>query len=159
MNRVFVIGNLTKDPETRTTGSGVSVCNFMIAANRRFKNANGETETDYLHIVAWRQLGDLCGRYLAKGRKVAVTGSIQTRQYDAKDGTKRTAWDIVADEVEFLTPQGHHSGTDGFGAPTGEAQSGYTEAVSKGSSGADYAQKPHNDYGGFTEVDDDELPF
>ena len=101
MNRVFVIGNLTKDPETRTTGSGVSVCNFMIAANRRFKNANGETETDYLHIVAWRQLGDLCGRYLAKGRKVAVTGSIQTRQYDAKDGTKRTAWDIVADEVEI----------------------------------------------------------
>ena len=81
------------------------------------------------------------------------------RQYDAKDGTKRTAWDIVADEVEFLTPQGHHSGTDGFGAPTGEAQSGYTEAVSKGSGGADYAQKPHNDYGGFTEVDDDELPF
>ena len=67
MNRVFVIGNLTKDPETRTTGSGVSVCNFTVAANRRFKNANGETETDYLHIVAWRQLGDLCGRYLAKG--------------------------------------------------------------------------------------------
>lgn len=114
MNRVFVIGNLTKDPETRATGSGVSVCNFTIAVNRRFKNANGETETDYLHIVAWRQLGDLCGRYLAKGRKVAVTGSIQTRQYDAKDGTKRTAWDIVADEVEFLTPQNHQSGTDSF---------------------------------------------
>lgn len=159
MNRVFVIGNLTKDPETRTTGSGVSVCNFTIAVNRRFKNANGETETDYLHIVAWRQLGDLCGRYLAKGRKAAVTGSIQTRQYDTKDGTKRTAWDIVADEVEFLTPQNHYGGTDSFGAPTGEPQSGYTEAVSKGSGGADYAQKPHNDYGGFTEVDDDELPF
>lgn len=92
-----------------------------------------------------------------RGEKIAVTGSIQTRQYDAKDGTKRTAWDIVADEVEFLTPQ--KSGTDSFGAPTGEAQSGYTEAVSKGSGGADYAQKPHNDYGGFTEVDDDELPF
>ena len=79
MNRVFVIGNLTKDPETRTTGSGVSVCNFTIAANRRFKNANGETETDYLHIVAWRQLGDLCGRYLAKGRSARHGISSPTR--------------------------------------------------------------------------------
>ena len=75
------------------------------------------------------------------------------------NGTSNTHTKALADEVEFLTPQGHHSGTDGFGAPTGEAQSGYTEAVSKGSGGADYAQKPHNDYGGFTEVDDDELPF
>ena len=159
MNKVFLIGNLTKDPEMRSTQSGVAVCNFAIAVNRRFKNANGEQETDFLNVIAWRQLAELCGKYLVKGRKVAVTGSIQTRTYEAKDGSKRTAWDIVADEVEFLTPQGHHSGTDGFGAPTGEPQSGYTEAVSKGSGGADYAQKPHNDYGGFTEVDDDELPF
>lgn len=160
MNKVFLIGNLTKDPEMRSTQSGVSVCNFTIAVNRRFRNAQtGQQETDFLNVIAWRQLAELCSKYLAKGRKVAVTGSIQTRTYEAKDGSKRTAWDIVADEVEFLTPQNHQSGTDSFGAPTGEAQSGYTEAVSKGSGGADYAQKPHNDYGGFTEVDDDELPF
>ena len=156
MNRVLIIGNLTRDPEMRATQSGVSVCNFTLAVNRRFKNANGETETDYLNVVAWRQLADLCGRYLAKGRKVAVTGSIQTRQYEAKDGTKRTAWDIVAEEVEFLTPQAQKSG--GFGAPPDAPAGGYTEAASKGGR-ADSAQQPHNDYGGFTEVDDDELPF
>ena len=78
MNKVFLIGNLTKDPEMRSTQSGVAVCNFSIAVNRRFKNANGEQETDFLNVIAWRQLAELCGKYLAKGRKVAVTGSIQT---------------------------------------------------------------------------------
>lgn len=103
MNKVFLIGNLTRDPEMRSTQSGVSVCNFSIAVNRRFRNAQtGQQETDFLNIVAWRQLAELCGRYLTKGSKVAVTGSIQTRTYEAQDGSKRSAFDIVADEVEFL---------------------------------------------------------
>ena len=157
MNRVLIIGNLTRDPEMRSTQSGVSVCNFTVAVNRRFKAADGTTETDYLNVVARRQLADLCGRYLAKGRKVAVTGSIQTRQYEAKDGSKRTAWDIVAEEVEFLTPQAHQNGGS-FGAPTSAPQGGYTEAASKGGR-TDSSPQAHNDYGGFTEVDDDELPF
>lgn len=151
MNKVFLIGNLTKDPEMRSTHSGVSVCNFTITVNRRFKNANGEQETDYLNVIAWRQLAELCGKYLAKGRKVAVTGSIQTRQYEAKDGSKRTAWDIVADEVEFLAPQNQQSSTQ-------SAPGAYTTAASK-DSGTAYAPQPHNDFGGFTQVDDEELPF
>lgn len=89
MNKVFLIGNLTKDPEMRSTQSGVAVCNFSIAVNRRFKNANGEQETDFLNVIAWRQLAELCGKYLAKGRKVAVTGSIQTRTYEAKEASGR----------------------------------------------------------------------
>ena len=161
MNKVFLIGNLTKDPELRSTQSGVSVCNFTIAVNRRFKNANGQQETDYLNIIAWRQLAELCSKYLAKGRKVAVTGSIQTRTYEAKDGSKRTTWDIVADEVEFL------SANQSSGAPSGDypkaaaqsAPGAYTTAASK-DSGATYAPQPHNDFGGgFTQVDDEELPF
>lgn len=152
MNKVFLIGNLTRDPEMRSTQSGVAVCNFSIAVNRRFKNANGEQETDFLNVIAWRQLAELCGKYLAKGRKVAVTGSIQTRQYEAKDGSKRTAWDIVADEVEFLTPQNQQSSTQ-------SAPGAYTTAASKDSRAA-YAPQPHNDFGGgFTQVDDEELPF
>lgn len=108
MNRVFLIGNLTRDPEMRTTGSGNSVCSFAIAVNRRFKNAQtGQPETDFINIVAWRQLADLCGRYLLKGRKVAVTGSIQTRTYEAQDGSKRNAFEVVADEVEFLSAKGN----------------------------------------------------
>ena len=150
MNKVFLIGNLTKDPEMRSTQSGVAVCNFSIAVNRRFKNANGEQETDFLNVIAWRQLAELCCKYLAKGRKVAVTGSIQTRTYEAKDGSKRTAWDIVADEVEFLSPQNQQSSTQ-------SAPGAYTTATSK-DSGTAYAPQPHNDFGGFTQVDD-ELPF
>lgn len=123
MNKVFLIGNLTKDPEMRSTQSGVAVCNFSIAVNRRFRNPQtGQQETDFLNIIAWRQLAELCSKYLAKGRKVAVTGSIQTRQYEAKDGSKRTAWDIVADEVEFLAPQNQQSGAQS--APGGGIHGG-----------------------------------
>lgn len=151
MNKVFLIGNLVRDPEVRATQSGISVCNFTVAVNRRFKKENGEQETDFLNVIAWRQLAELCSKYLAKGRKVAVTGSIQTRTYEAKDGSKRTAWDIVADEVEFLTTQSQQSGTQ-------SAPGAYTTAASK-DSGAAYAPQPHNDFGGYTQVDDEELPF
>lgn len=137
MNKVYLIGNLTRDPEVRTTGSGVTVCNFSIAVNRRFKNQQtGKTETDFFNIVAWRQLGDLCSRYLAKGRKVAVFGSIQTRTYEAQDGSKRTSFDIVADEVEFLSQK---NSSEQSGAPD---VIGYAPADT-----------------GFTQVDDDEMPF
>lgn len=151
MNKVVLIGNLVRDPEVRATQSGISVCNFTVAVNRRFKKENGEQETDFLNVIAWRQLAELCGKYLAKGRKVAVTGSIQTRQYEAKGGSKRTAWDIVADEVEFLTTQNQQSSTQ-------SAPGAYTTAASK-DSGTAYALQPHNDFGGFTQVDDEELPF
>lgn len=150
MNKVVLIGNLVRDPEVRATQSGISVCNFTVAVNRRFKKENGEQGTDFLNVIAWRQLAELCGKYLAKGRKVAVTGSIQTRQYEAKDGSKRTAWDIVADEVEFLS-QNQQSSTQ-------SAPGAYTTAASK-DSGTAYAPQPHNDFGGYTQVDDEELPF
>ena len=142
MNRVFLIGNLTRDPETRTTQSGTTVCSFTIAVNRRMKQ-DGQQETDFLNIVAWRQLGELCQKYLSKGRKCAVTGRIQTRSYEAKDGSKRTAWDIVAEEVEFLSPVGQSTGHQGNAG-------GYTEAVSK---------TPDAPKEGFTQVEDEELPF
>ena len=151
MNKVYLIGNLTRDPEMRSTSTGIPVCNFSIAVNRRFKNAQtGQQETDFFNIVAWRQLADLCGRYLAKGRKVAVFGSIQTRTYEAQDGQKRTAFDIVADEVEFLS------------AGQGSASSGdYQAAMSSPAPVAPRAQAPAFSPAdaGFTQVDDDELPF
>ena len=114
MNKVFLIGNLTKDPDVRTTGSGASVCTFSIAVDRRFKAQNGEKVTDFFTIVCWRQLADLCGRYLAKGRKVSVVGELQNRSYEAKDGSKRYVTEIVADEIEFLTPKGQDSGNSGY---------------------------------------------
>ena len=105
MNKVFLIGNLSKDPELRTTNSGTSVCTFSIAVNRR-KDKDGNSTADFFSIVAWRQLAELCGKYLAKGRKVSVVGELQNRSYEANDGTKRHVAEIVANEIEFLTPKG-----------------------------------------------------
>lgn len=105
MNKVFLIGNLSKDPELRTTNSGTSVCTFSIAVNRR-KDKDGNSTADFFSIVAWRQLAELCGKYLAKGRKVSVVGELQNRSYEANDGTKRHVTEIVANEIEFITPKG-----------------------------------------------------
>jgi single-strand DNA-binding protein len=106
MNKIILIGNLTKDPELRTTPNGVNVCTFTIAVNRRFGNQQGEKQADFFRINAWRQLADNCSKYLAKGRKVGVAGELQARTYEAKDGTTRISLDVDAEEVEFLSPKG-----------------------------------------------------
>lgn len=106
INNVFLIGNLTKDTEFNKAQNGIEVCKFSIAVNRRI----GE-ETDFFNVVAFNKLAELCDKYLAKGKKVAVFGRIQTGSYE-KDGQKRYTTDIIAEEVEFLTPQ--KSNTDNF---------------------------------------------
>ena len=103
MNKITLIGNLTRDPELSQLPSGVSVCKFGIAVNRNFTNANGERETDFFNITAWRGLGENCAKYLSKGRKVCVVGNVQIRNYEDKDGNKRTAVDVVAEDIEFLS--------------------------------------------------------
>ena len=103
MNKCILIGNLTKDPELTTTSNGVAVCRFAIAVSRRFSNADGERETDFLNIVVWRSLAENCHKFLKKGSKVGVVGNIQSRSYDATDGTKRYVTEIIAEEVEFLS--------------------------------------------------------
>jgi len=102
MNKAILIGNLTKDPELRITASGVSVCTFSIAVQRRFANQQGEHQTDFFNIVCWKGLADNCDKYLKKGNKACVSGGIQNRSYEAQDGTKRYITEIIADEVEFL---------------------------------------------------------
>ena len=104
MNKITLIGNLTHDPELRATPSGVSVCSFTIAVNRRFEQ-NGEKVSDFFNIKAWRGLGEACAKYLSKGKKIAVVGELQARTYQAKDGTTRMSLDVQADEVEFLSPK------------------------------------------------------
>ena len=133
MNKVVLVGNLTRDPELSTTNSGVSVCKFSIAVQRRFANTDGEREADFLNIVVWRGAAENCHKYLRKGSKCAISGRIQTGSYDAQDGTKRYTTDIVADEVEFLNS--NNSNNNG-----GNNQS--KEEVSK-----------------LQPIDDDSLPF
>lgn len=103
MNKTILIGNLTRDPELSATPSGVSVCKMSIAVNRNFTNANGERETDFFNIVAWRGLADNCAKFLSKGKKIAVVGSIQNRSYETENG-KKYITEIMADEIEFLSP-------------------------------------------------------
>lgn len=106
MNKVFLIGNLTRDPELSTTNSGISVCRISIAVSRRFANADGSRETDFFNVVAWRTIAENCAKYLKKGSKIAVMGSIQNRSYEGTDGTKRYTTDITAEEIEFLSTKG-----------------------------------------------------
>ena len=102
MNKAILLGRLTKDPELNQTSNGVSYCNFSIAVSRRFADANGDRQTDFINIVAWRSNAENCHKYLKKGSQVSVIGSIQTRSYEAQDGTKRNVFEVVADEVEFV---------------------------------------------------------
>ena len=115
MNKVILIGNLTRDPELSTLNSGTSVCKFGLAVNRRFANKQtGEREVDFFNITVWSAQGENCHKYLRKGNKACVTGRIETRTYE-QDGVKKSAFDIIADEVEFLTNpnSGEAAGFDG----------------------------------------------
>lgn len=105
MNKAILVGNLAADPEFQFTANSIARCTFRLAVPRRFANQSGERETDFLQIVCWRQTAELVRQYLHRGSKCAVEGTIQTRSYDAQDGSKRYVTEIVADSVEFLTPK------------------------------------------------------
>mgnify|MGYP001851851261 FL=1 len=109
MNKVILVGNLTRDPELTTTNSGVSVCRFSIAVQRRFANADNGPQADFFNIVVWRNQAENCSKFLKKGSKCGVVGRLQNSSYEASDGTKRYATDIVADEVEFLNSRNSDS--------------------------------------------------
>lgn len=110
MNKVILIGNLSRDPELATTNSGVAVCRFSIAVQRRYQNSEGEREADFFNIVVWRAAGENCAKFLKKGSKCAVVGRLQNSSYEASDGTKRYTTEIVADEVEFLSSRNSDGG-------------------------------------------------
>jgi len=111
LNRVILIGRLTRDPEMRYTQSGVQVTTFSLAVNRPYSNKQGVKETDFIDIVAWRQLGELCATYLHKGRLAAVEGRLEIQSYEGQDGQKRKSTRVVADNVQFLSPKEAGSGT------------------------------------------------
>ena len=102
MNKLTIVGNLTKDPELRTTASGVNACTFTVAVNRRRKS-EGQPEADFFRVTAWRGLADVCHQYLSKSSKVAVTGSVSVSPYIGKDGNPQASMEVAADDVEFLS--------------------------------------------------------
>lgn len=104
MQKIFLVGNLTGDPQSRVTQTGKNVCSFTVAVNRRHR-ADGQPEADFFRVTAWEKLGENCQQYLAKGRKAAVTGTVSVSTYQGKDGKTYANLDVLADEVEFLTPK------------------------------------------------------
>ena len=140
MNKVILVGNLTRDPELTTTNSGVSVCRFSLAVTRRFQNSDGERDADFINIVVWRNLADICHKFLKKGSKCAVVGRLQTSSYEAQDGSKRYTTDVVADDVEFISTNRASEGGD-YVAPTHEPKSQPKQTAE------------------LEEIDDDTLPF
>jgi single-strand DNA-binding protein len=118
MNKAILMGRLTRDPEMRTTTSQIPVCTFTVAIDRRFKNASGEREADFINCVAWRQQAEFISKFFSKGNKIAVIGSIQTRNWDDNDGNKRTATEVIIDEAHFV--ESKSGGDTHYKAPEGE---------------------------------------
>ena len=102
MNKAILVGNLTKDPELTTTQSGINVTRFTVACQRKYTNENGERDCDFINCVAWRASAEFIHKYFKKGNKIGIVGTIQTRSYDAEDGTKRYVTEVVVEESEFV---------------------------------------------------------
>ena len=155
MNKVILIGRLTRDPELRYTSSNVATCSFSVAVDRPFANQNGEREADFINIVVWRKQAENCKNYLTKGSQVAIDGRIQTRNYDDKDGKKVYVTEVVADNVQFLGTRGSNGGsqnTDNTTPYDFSADMNQTPTT-------DVSSDPFADFGSSIEISDDELPF
>jgi single-strand DNA-binding protein len=151
LNRVILIGRLTKDPELRYTPAGVAVTQFTLAVDRQFTPQGGEREADFLNIVTWQKLAETCANYLRKGRLTAVEGRIQVRNYENNEGKRVYVTEIVADNVRFL--ESAASGNREDGGSTGRAPS------SNGSRGKANNNDPFSDDGKPIDISDDDLPF
>lgn len=160
MNLVVLLGNLTRDPQLRTTGSGTPVASFTVACQRRFRNQNGEQEADFIDCVAWRQTAEFVSKYFRKGSKICVEGSIRTRSYEDKQGQRRYVTEVVCENVEFGS-----SRSNGGGSTGGGGQSQYQAAPQRSASPPQPSVSVVDDVfeddvdTDFQPLDDSELPF
>lgn len=144
LNRVILIGRVVAPPEQRFTNTGKQVASFRIAVDRRQRNADGSSNADFIPIVAWEKLADICVKYLTKGKLVAIEGRLQTRSYEDSNGQKRSAFDVVADDMRMLSSRSENSG--GYSRPQ--------------DSGNDYGSaRPQAPAGDFDNIDMDDVPF
>ncbi|MBC8080624.1 MAG: single-stranded DNA-binding protein [Gorillibacterium sp.] len=160
LNRVILIGRLTRDPELRYTPAGVAVTQFTLAVDRNFATQQKEKEADFIPVVTWRQLAETCANYLRKGRLAAVEGRLQIRNYDNNEGRKVYVTEVIADNVRFLESSGS-SNREG-GSPGGNSRDevpGNRQQQSGSGSGRRDHQDPFADDGKPIDISDDDLPF
>ena len=151
-NKVILIGNMVADPELKTTPNAVNVCSFRIAVGRRYIKAGEQQQTDFIDIVAWRAQAEFVAKYFSKGKPILVCGSIQSRNWQDKEGNKRTTIEVIADEVSFVERK---SASDAFGAPSGVSAGGDPGPAPPPSYSTSYESAPK-----FEEISaDDDLPF
>lgn len=153
VNKCILVGNLGKDPELRYTGSGTAVCNFSLATTENYKDRDGnkQEKTEWHNIVIWRQLAEIAGKYLTKGKQVYLEGKIQTRSYDDRDGNKRYITEIVVDEMQMLGRVGDSQGQGSTNAPPRQ------ESASRSQHGSGTGNQQQDD--GYQFSDDSEIPF
>lgn len=116
LNRVCIIGRLTKDPDLKYSQSGTAIANFTLAVDRNFKNSQGERETDFIPCVVYRQLAESCANYLSKGKMASVDGRLQVRSFEGKDGQRRWVTEVIAENVQFLSPKDNKTSGQAYNA-------------------------------------------
>ena len=158
MNKVILIGRLTRDPELRYTSSNVPTATFSVAVDRPFTSQSGEREADFINIVVWRKQAENCKNYLTKGSQVAIEGRIQTRNYDDKDGKKVYVTEVIADNVQFLGTKGQNQGSSTAFNDTATPYD-FESAPQDTKATTDVSSDPFADFGSSIEISDDELPF
>ena len=161
MNKVVLIGRLTRDPELRYTGSNTPVASFTLAVNRPFSNQQGEREADFINVVVWRKQAENVKNYLSQGSQAAVEGRIQTRSYDDQNGQKRYVTEVVADNVEFLGSKNSSGNTNNMNsyANNNAGPSPQDFGSEPEPKGTNVDSNPFADFGSSIEISDDELPF
>ncbi|WP_342512283.1 single-stranded DNA-binding protein [Sporosarcina sp. FSL K6-1522] len=162
INRVVLVGRLTKDPELKYTQTGIAVCRFTLAVNRPFKN-DGEQQADFVSCVAWRKQAENIANFLRKGSLAGVDGRIQTGSFEGQDGKRVYTTEVVADSTQFLEPKNSNAGNTPSASNNGGQQSGYTNTPNYQSNAQNRAETTQSDPfstgGGPIEVTDDDLPF
>ena len=159
MNKVELVGRLTRDPELRTTASGSNVASFTVAVNRPVSSQNGERQADFISCSVWNKQAENLAKYCHKGDLIGVEGSIRTRSYDAQDGTKRYTTEVLADRIEFLTPKGGNAGFNNAPASDFAPESNNTGNPSSDIATTDITEDPFKDFGDEVALSDDDLPF
>ncbi|ETT50215.1 single-stranded DNA-binding protein [Paenibacillus sp. FSL P4-0176] len=160
LNRVILIGRLTRDPELRYTPAGVAVTQFTLAVDRPFTSQGGEKEADFIPVVTWRQLAETCANYLRKGRLAAVEGRIQVRNYENNEGKRVYVTEVIADNVRFLESANRDNSGGGGGQPMREEPSyGGGGRANNNNNSRNNNQDPFSDDGKPIDISDDDLPF